>query len=300
MKNFSLISLILFLLSGCFAAKEPVPVKKTRPAQTSETSLELPATDSRTETAGLPAPVPEKASPSKLPKLINHPRPNIEVDLTPFIEASGCQLGKKGEELQGCENLRAKMGCDKFMPPDPLWGAVTPAYPMVLCVILPDSRQYPNSPQLASQLSQKFLEEIEKEGYFTWGQGNKRRYTRYVILRDGQFQLINNMSELQKLFAPIESPEEALSYAMMATQFSAHYGQKINPSYRYYTEVIEDSHVVATKQGFKILLYTHKTYGCGSHPASTLLVTLRLNGMISYPSQRLAYANPAEDNLCMD
>ncbi len=288
MKNFQIITLILFLLSGCFAAKESVPVKTAPPTQAVQTSSEPPASHLPTE------------APSKQIKLINHPRPNIQVDLVPFLEASGCKLGKTGEELQGCENLRAKMGCDKFMPPEPLWGAVTPVYPMVLCLILPDSRQYPNSPQLASQLSQKFLEEIEKEGYFTWGQGKERRYTRYVILRDGQFQLVKNISELQKLFAPIESHEEALSYALMATQFSAHYGQKINPSYRYYTDVIEDSNVVATKVGFKILLYTHKTYGCGSHPTSTLFVTLRLNGMISYPSQRLAYANPAEDNLCMD
>ncbi|RKZ62706.1 MAG: hypothetical protein DRR08_05305 [Candidatus Parabeggiatoa sp. nov. 2] len=295
-----IIGLILSLLTGC-AANDSARLETNPPPKTVATPPppETVTTNTPTETAALSTPSEPKTPPPRLPKLINHPRPNIQVELTPFLEASGCKTGKT-PELEGCENLRAQMGCDKLIQPDALWGAVTPAYPMVLCLILPDSRRYPNSPDFASKLSEEIIKQIEKEGYFSRGQGRKRRYTRYVILQDGQFQLIKNIDELQKMFAPIESPQEALSYVLMATPFSAHTGQKINPAYRYYTDVIEDTHVVATKDGFEILLYTYRNFGCGSHPTSTIRVTLRLNGMISYPSQRIAYANPAEDNLCVD
>jgi len=283
MKNISLISIVLFLLTGCFAAKDSVQID-TKPS---------------TETLELPTANEGNNPPPILPKFINHPRPNLQVDLTNFLKTSGCKL-KGSSEIEGCEGLRAKMGCDKFMQPEALWGAVTPAYPMVLCIVLPDARQYPKSEADAKALVLELIKDIEKEGYFTRSKGMFRHYTRYVILRDGQFQLVKNIDELQKIFAPIESTKEALSYALMATQFVAHYGQKIVPNYRYYTTTIEDTNVVVTEKGYDVLLYTYKKFGCGSHPTSTNLITVGVDGMISYPSQQLAYANPNEDNLCVD
>jgi hypothetical protein len=283
MKKLNLTILTLFLLSGCLTVQDSTPSKITPPPLINPPKMGI-----TTPTASV-----------KMPKFINHPPPNIQVDVTAFLKASGCRKGPTSE-IEGCDNLRAKMGCDKFIQPDTLWGAINPAYPMVLCLILPDSRQYPKSLTDAKTLSLEIIKEIEKEGYLSLEPGKERHYTRLVVLKDGQFQLLKNFDDLKTVFAPIESPSEALSYALMTTQLKAYYAQKIKPAYRYYMDVIEDTHVVVTKVGYDILLYDYKDFGCSSHPTSTTVVTVRANGLISYPSQILAYANPTEDNVCFD
>jgi hypothetical protein len=297
MKVFMLTVITFIFLTGCFADKKSVQPQTTLPSETEVTSPPSETGVTSPNVKSTQSSMPNKSP--QLPKLINHPRPNLQVNLAAFLKASGCQTGD-ALEMVGCENLRAKMGCDKLIQPDPLWGGLAPAYPMALCLIVPNARQYPKSPKDAKKLALEIIKGIEKEGYFTREPGKETRYTRYVILQDGQFKLIKNIEELQQVFAPIESSLEALSYALMVTQLKAYYGQKLNPTYRYYADVIEDTHVVDTKEGYNMLLYSHKTFGCSSHPVSTTSVTVKTNGMISYPSQRLAYANPAEDNLCFD
>ena len=283
MKKLNLTIFIVLLLAGCFATQE-LPSPKITPSPTPSPEMEITTTPTTSV---------------KMPKLINHPHPNIQVDLTAFLNTSGCRKGPT-PQIEGCENLRAKMGCDQFIQPDALWGAIIPAYPMVLCLILPDSRQYPQSLTDAKKLELEVIKEIEKEGYLTLKPGKERLYTRLVILKEGQFQLLKNSDDLKTAFAPIESPAEALSYALMTTQLKAYYDQQIKPDYRYYTDVIEDTHIVVTRKGYDVLLYGYKDFGCSSHPTSTTLVTVRVNGLISYPSQRVAYANPAEDNKCFN
>jgi len=306
MKVLMLTIITSILLTGCFANKKSVPAQTTPPSETvvttppSETIITTPSSETMITSPSVKSTQSSMSNKSpQLPKLINHPHPNLQVDLATFLKAAGCQKGE-ALEIVGCENLRAQMGCDKLIQPDPLWGGIVPAYPMALCLILPNARQYPKSPTEAKKMALTVIKSIEQEGYFTREPGKETRYTRYVILRDGQFKLIKNIEELQQVFAPIESSLEALSYALMITQLKAYYGQKLNPTYRYYADVIEDTHVVGTKDDYNMLLYSYKNSGCGSHPVSTTSVTVKMNGMISYPSQQLAYANPAEDNICFD
>lgn len=53
--------------------------------------------------------------------------------------------------------------------------------------------------------------------------GMFRMCARARVYLDGAFREISTQEELRELFAPIESPEEALSYALLATGYSAKY-----------------------------------------------------------------------------
>ncbi|BAP55577.1 hypothetical protein THII_1280 [Thioploca ingrica] len=272
MKNLSLIGTLLVLLTSCFATKETTTID-------SKKTITTPANE--VVTSAQPPQKNDLSSP--LPQLINHSRPPIQMDINTLLNRFQCQQTQT-QVLSGCDNLRTQMGCDQLELPNPLWGAVTPLYPLIACIIF-------QTPPV--------VEKMEREGYMTQHQGKPSYYRRYVIWKDEKFQLLKNLDELQRLFAPIDSAQEALSYALMATPFQAQYNQTLNPKYRYYVNRIEDTQVVSTDKDYQILLYTKRQIGCGSHPTSTVLVTVSRNGLISYPSQQLAYVDPAEDNLCI-
>jgi hypothetical protein len=293
-KIYLLLCLIVIALTAC------TTVQKATPEQRSEKQTTIVPTDSPLKTPTIEVPETsqlENASPRPLPKLINHSKPNIQVDLTSFLAASDCQLQAK--QLQGCTQLKKQMGCEDILLPNPLWGAITPKYPIVTCLVF---TYQPTSKVARSQLI-KQLEQLETQGYFLRVQGKSTQYIRYVIFKAGTFQLIKNIDELKQTFAPIETPAEALSYALLATPFQAYYQQTLKPNYRYYTDTIEDTHVITNDDGFlsyQVLLYTQRHLGCGSHPISTIPVLVKSNGLVSYPSQQLAYADPAEDELCVE
>jgi len=279
---FYLLCLTTIALTACTTIQ-----KKTPPEETTEQLQETPAIET---------PVTSQSSPP-LPKLINHPAPNLQVDLAAFLAASDCQL--QANQLQGCTQLKKQMGCEQILLPNPLWGAMTPNYPIVGCLVF---NYQPTAKITRSQLI-KQLKQLETQGYFLRTSDKTTQYIRYIILKGGTFQLIKNTDELRQTFAPIETPTEALSYALLATPFQAYYQQTLKPTYRYYTDIIEDTHVTPNHNGFfnyQILLYTQRHASCGSRPISTIPVSVRTNGLISYPSQQLAYADPAEDALCLE
>ena len=272
MKNLSLIGMLLVLLTSCLVTKETTTL-------TSNNLTAKPTTDMAAAISTLPQ---KTESISQLPQLINHSRPPLQVDVKNLLNKMHCQA-TANQVISGCEDLRTQMGCDQLRLPNPLWEAITPTYPLISCIIF-------QTPQRT----------VEPADYLTQHQDKPNYYRRYVIWKDDKFQLIKQIDELQSTFAPIESAAEALSYALMATPFQAQYQQTLNPNYRYYVNVIEDTHVVSTDRGYQVLLYTKRKIGCGSHPISTVVVTVNRNGLISYPSQQLAYVDPAEDNWCIN
>ena len=49
-------------------------------------------------------------------------------------------------------------------------------------------------------------------------------YVRYAIMQDGQLKVLKSIADLQQAYAPIESEDEALSYALAATGLGVRYG----------------------------------------------------------------------------
>jgi hypothetical protein len=67
-------------------------------------------------------------------------------------------------------------------------------------------------------------------------------YNSYLLLKDGHYRLIATEAELQALFAPVESADEALSFALVATDLAAKFGLE-NAGGQYYAETIEGTHL---------------------------------------------------------
>jgi len=235
---------------------------------------------------GSPTPVPTQESPVKF---INHPKPDFSVDAAPFQDV-GCPRDEKypNSSYARCtpESPMAMLGCTHLWDADLLFGGLKPLYPMVTCIV------YSKPGDQSSKL---------KEGeYLWWDGGPVPIYRRLVIYKDNEFVLIKNLADLQAAFAPIETPEEALSFAMIATGMEGYYDQTYIGGYRYRTDTVEDTHVVQVDNNYEVNLYDYQWIGCGPHTYNMFKILVTTDGQITIGKRIPMYEDPKLDGLCQD
>lgn len=69
--------------------------------------------------------------------------------------------------------------------------------------------------------------------FYTSDGGLLRPSYRYVVYRDGRLQEIHTLAELQTLYAPITTANEALSYAIVVTGLDADFRQTLDDDLHY-------------------------------------------------------------------
>lgn len=120
------------------------------------------------------------------------------------------------------------------------------------------------------------------------------------VKQDGVSRIVSSQEGLRDWFAPIESADEALSYALLATGYSAKYapedyrlavGDVCDPGpegYYYYTDVLEDTHVTEVVNGYHVNLFYGEKVGCGPFPVSSVTVEVSFDGALSeFPKIKL-------------
>lgn len=186
------------------------------------------------------------------------------------------------------ESTRAALGCDEIQAAPSLLGGLDPSYPVAVCQLSP------------SQIKAEIQAEIEKGLYFFYTGGLLGNYVRYVILRDGAFRLLKSEQEFRAVYAPVETPEEALSYVLAVTGLSAAYGIAYDPAYKYEVATIEDTYVTSQPDGYKLHLYHDAVFGCGPHWTSTIEVHVSTEGIIQEMSRKPVFRDPNLDEVCID
>jgi len=223
------------------------------------------------------------------PRVINHDPPILSVSFIKFQEVA-CPLDENGNLNCGEGHPLSALDCDDILYPPSLFGGLDPSYPIAICQI---DVIYGNS-------SDETKAEIDAGEYFYYAGGLSGIYIRYVIFRNDEFLLLKSEKEFRDVYAPIESPEEALSYALAVTNLSASYGIVLDSAYEYETDTIEDTFVTATSDGYDILLYAFAAYGCGPHWTSAVLVNVTKEGIIQELSQTNVFRDPNLDDVCFD
>ncbi len=209
------------------------------------------------------------------PQVISHPKPALSADLQ-VLRNAGCVIdyGRYGGAWVCPDNTAIQaLGCDTLAP-DNLLAGFTPLYPIMRC----------NS----------FKSEPPDSQHFRCVENS---YRSYLLFKDGQYHLIANQSELQTLFAPVESANEALSFALVATDLAAKYGLE-GIGGQYYAETIEGTYVVETPEGYVVHLFTNPEplCGCGPHITSAVDVLVTGDGRVEVINTQPAYGYGA----CID
>ncbi|MCC6299788.1 MAG: hypothetical protein IT314_10850 [Anaerolineales bacterium] len=208
------------------------------------------------------------------PKFINHPAPNLNVSFDVF---SG-------------EVPRAALGCDEMQPTSNLLGGLEPSYPIAICVIYNDPTGH----------SAELTAEIETGQFFYYTGGLVGDYVRYVIHRNGEFVLLKTEEDFREVFAPIASPEEALSYVLAVRNLSAYYGLEYLPGYEYEVGTIEDTYVSQEAGSYRVRLFYDQVFGCGPHWTSAVDVRVFVEGAVEEISREAIFRDPNLDEVCVD
>jgi hypothetical protein len=188
------------------------------------------------------------------------------------------------------ESSQAALGCDEIQAPSSLLGGLHPAYPIAVCQV----RLTPDQTRVETQV------EIEQGLYFYHTGGLFGSYIRYVIVQDGAFRLIKSEDDFRDIYAPIETPEEALSYVLAVEKLSAYYGLEYYSGYKYEVDTIEDTYVTSEGEGYKLHLYSYELSGCGPHWTSEVDLQVTKEGLVREISRKPIFRDPHQDELCIE
>jgi hypothetical protein len=221
-------------------------------------------------------------------RIENHTRPELTLDFSLF-EDVGCPLNESG--LRYCEedSPLTALGCDRIQAPSDLLGGLEPGLPIAQCLVEPF--RHPDQPDSTG---------VESEHIYRTGGGLMPVYVRYVIIQDGQFQLIKSEEQFRDVFAPVESENEALSYALALRNMSAYYDIELHPEYEYFVDQLEETNVETLSDGYLVHLYQYQFFGCGPHITYAIDLRITDQGMIEEMNRQAVYKDPSEDTLCVD
>ena len=188
--------------------------------------------------------------PARTVNVIVYPQLNWSLGAQRFRD-TGCA----GKLPESCGELIA-LGCDETSLPHFYIGGLQPPDAVMECIH--ESGEPPN------------------RDYFRQPQGMDTRLRSFAVRQDGRYRLIIRKSEFQAIFAPVESAEEAISFAMALSSFSARFDLKADAQVKYLVDVIQETHAEQTPEGYLVYLFdTDREMGCGEHSfyAVQVLVT---------------------------
>jgi hypothetical protein len=186
------------------------------------------------------------------------------------------EVGCEGDLQESCPELVA-LGCDQVTTPRFFLGGLEPPFPVMECIH--ENGAPPD------------------QAYFKQVPGLDTRYRSYVIYQDGAFRLLIKKSEFKAAFAPVESVEEAISYAMAMTSFEARFDLDPNANVDYLVDRIEETHAEESPEGYLIYLFdwSHRM-GCEIHPFYAVKVLVTREGDVREVERQKIY----ESYACFD
>lgn len=218
---------------------------------------------------------------NSLPEMIHYDMPAFPSLLE--MPNTGCVDDRNGWITCPEDSEPGILGCVSITPLNDTYGGLDPALPIMSCRM------------------DMMMEDLPEDEYLYNIGCPTNLYVRMLAYRDGKFEVIKGVPDLQKVFAPIESSTEAISYAVAATGYWAGFQMEADENLRYLAEKIEDTHAVETDAGYIVNLFGYQLCGCGPHTYYRVDVTLTRDGEIMAISDRIPlYEDPADDGKCID
>jgi len=125
-------------------------------------------------------------------------------------------------------------------------------------------------------------------------------FRKYIIIEDGEYKLIGSKEEFVRFFAPVESPEEALGFAVALTGAYTDYNMTIPEGYKVFASEIKTTYVEESDGGFRVHLFDMQSCGCGNHPYYAVDYIVTRTGDVNETSSERIYENPQFAGLCVD
>ncbi len=192
------------------------------------------------------------------PGFIPYPTPkSMEHSADPLI-GFGCELDYWGWASCPPDNPLQHFGCDYLVDPRGIGYGLDPDVPLVaICLIRTEEHE-------AAKINGLYLTGCAF-----------RTENHYIFEIDGQYVLVSSTDELKKRFSPIDSPQEAVSYARLVTGLDATYSFDYDPTLMYFQETITATHAIQTGDAFEMNLFDMAA--CGCEPWINTQITIRVD-----------------------
>jgi hypothetical protein len=220
---------------------------------------------------------------AEIPTLAEYPDPNLQLDMSPFEDA-GCPAGENGFRICTEDSPLYALGCWQLKQPNDVTAGLIPSLPLALCELI--DRSY----------------DPEPAHLYNYG-CSRPSYMSVVIKEEGGYRLVSTIEDLQVLYAPIDTPEKALAYAVAATGYrpAYHMEEDLDPSFRFFTTVLEETHVIKEDDGsYRVNLFFYRLCGCGPHGEYQFIVHVTQNGEIGVDEPQVLWEDPSQDGMCVD
>jgi hypothetical protein len=122
----------------------------------------------------------------------------------------------------------------------------------------------------------------------------------FLIPEGKNLEIIRSRADFIKRFAPAESPEEALAFAVAFTGASPDYSPRYVSGFHYYSGQIEGTRVTEDGDAYRVTLFDQQVFGCGIKPLSELEIKVTKAGEVTTLSSKPLYADPTSAGMCVD
>ena len=200
---------------------------------------------------------------------------NASID-SAFIDA-GCSID--GYSLN-CSNLglEERFGCMQISNASRALENLSPQLPVVECLFL--SKDYNSE------------EGLVREGCMM------PLFRRYIAKQGEDFKLIESIEEFRSIFAPVETKEEALAFAVALTSSLPRYDTSVPEGYFPVTSAIRPTYAEVSEEGYKVHLFDSEICGCGSHPYYAVEYLVTKAGNVTELSREKVYDSTSQ--ICVD
>ena len=197
------------------------------------------------------------------PAFIDTPLLLQSEDLTAALAEAGCARdGRSITCAQGSPWL--EFGCEFYLMPK-----------------AGDTGLPPGMDLLAQCLTPEVEEEDRSDYLFRTGCAFRNDVA--YILQDGDdYRLISTLEEMQDLWQPIETPEEALTYAVLMTGLSATHHFAAQPELIYFKDPLEGTRVTLENDHYLINLFHYETCLCEPWVNSEVFLSVDRQGELTW------------------
>jgi hypothetical protein len=123
-------------------------------------------------------------------------------------------------------------------------------------------------------------------------------FRRYLAKQGEDFKLISSREEFLSIFAPVETKEEALAFAVALTSSLPRYDTSVPEGYFPVTSSIRPTYAKETEGGYKVYLFDSELCGCGSHPYYAIEYLVTKAGNVTELSREKVYDSTSQ--ICVD
>lgn len=277
-------SLLLLAASLALAACEPRTTPEATPPAASPTTPIAPpsavATAAPADSAAAPPTIssatPAVEMPATGPAVTSF---DLKVDRAPLLKL-GCKVQ---DNALVCGTPSTPQGegitCGEFSQPEDLLGGLSPKVAITGC----DIRG----------------RDGETMGIYRTG-CRITSWHRYVVADGKKLELIATKEAFVKRFAPVETPAEALAFAVAMTDAKALFKIELPKDAEVFLKTIEPTSVTPVADGFKVRLYGYQLCGCGPHNHLAVDYLVTRTGEVRELASTPAWLDPKAKRLCVD